>query len=66
MNTAADFHTVNVTAPRAYEVKRSSDGKLIGVYPTAELAWKVCRDCDSRARRQWVKAQKSQRKESAL
>lgn len=58
MNTAPDFHTVNATAPRAYEVKRASDSKVIGVYPSAELAQKVCRDCDSKARREWIKAQK--------
>ena len=60
MSQAPDFHTINATGPRAYEVKRHSDGKVIGVYPTAELGWKVLKDCDRKARREWIKTQKKE------
>ena len=58
MSQAPDFHTINCTGPREYEVRRNSDGKRIGVYPTAELGWKVLKDCDRKAVREWIKAQK--------
>jgi hypothetical protein len=58
MTEHPDFCTVDCDGPRSYVVRRHSDKEVIGVYPNAELAWKVCKDFDRKYRRQWIKDQK--------